>query len=204
VPRKDGKKINKSMKKYNNFINENKLPESEHISYEEADELLDKMKKDQIPIDWKDPDGRKKKVEWVKMMKDRFIYSFERRLTQSKKSDYNIFLPEDLYDYTHPISGERCSFVLTPDKITLANLNNKLEWIEIDTPKRLIDGNYIDFELDFPSGEVCLLGDNVRDTFPEDEWGDFKYGNDYYGIEADALKHINHFLDKGYFFVRQF
>jgi hypothetical protein len=190
------------MKNYKNFnkIFENILTESK-ISYDDAEKLLDKMKNDQIEIDWKSPeDAPKKNQEWIKMMKDRFIHNFENRLKRYKEKGYDIYLPESLYDYEHPITGEICSFVLTSDKITLASLSNKLEWEEIDTPESLIKGNYIDFELDFPSGKVCLLGDNIRDLI-EEEWGDFKYSNNYYGIEADALKHINYFLEKGYFFV---
>lgn len=124
-----------------------------------------------------------------------------------KKYKYEINeLPFDLdYHYNHPITGEYCSYVLVSiDKITLATLERDGKdyyYSEIPIPETLIEGDFYTFQLDVPSGKMCFCGDWVRDIFVEKEWDrEIKHGN-YHSVESDAVKHLEHFLKQGYFFV---
>lgn len=185
------------MKKYINFINENYLNNTDKVY--DVNDIKKKIENDEIEIDFRTPDTISKNVkEWYKK-------AFIRNIRKDIKH-----LPEHLHDYEHPINGELCSFVLYEKDngdlaITLATIesSHNYDYKEIEIPEKIIEGNYISTELDISSGKLCFLGDNIRDLFPEDDWiiDDYKYSDNFRDVEKDALKHIDYFSKKGYFFT---
>jgi hypothetical protein len=190
------------MKKYDTFIIENSKYLSDTDTKLNLNDVKNKIENGEIKIDFRMPNNNdigKEREKWL------------RKSIVSGLTDYGIkYLPTHLLDYEHPINGEYCSFVLYEKEdgtlaITLANIDSTHKYKEIEIPEKLIDGDYISTELDISSGKICLLGDNVRNLFPEDDWGidNYKSRDNFRDNEKDALKHIDYFSKKGYFFVAE-
>lgn len=189
------------MKNYNNYLKETNNYLTDVDSDINVPELIKKIENNEIDIDFKMPDNdlRKEVKEWYKKAITRSLFTYidrKRNIT---------FLPLQLTDYDHPISGEYNTFLLCEVdgklKITLGELDDT-GWKEIETPQRIITGDFISTELDISSGKICFLGDNIRELFPEEDWNEnnYKSSDSFRDNEKDAVKHIDYFSDKGYFF----
>lgn len=202
------------IKKFNDFLNESNSKLESRLPVTKVDidpqEIVERLRSGKIKIDFRLPDNAKQPTQsFIDSELDSIARTMEHRIEYygKKKYKYEINeLPFDLdYHYDHPINGVYCDYVLVSmDKITLATLESDgkdFYYSELPIPDTLIEGDFYTCELDVPSGKMCFCGDWVRDIFVEKEWTDMKYGNHYHRVESDAIKHMEHFLKQGYFFV---
>jgi len=166
----------------------------------DIDDIKKRISNGDIKIDFRIP----KNTDVRKEVKEHYKKGIIRNLSAYSSK----YLPTHLYEYYHPINGEYAPFVLYEKDdgelaITLANLDSTHKYKEFEIPEKLIDGDYISTELDISSGKICFLGDNIRELFPEDDWkiDGYKTIDNFRDNEKDALKHIEYFSEKGYFFT---
>lgn len=178
--------------------------------------VLDNLKNKKMNIDFRMPKDSKPfserfindKMDYLYKMLQRKIESYKPYVEKHKK-EYRISeLPFNFFDaeYQNPISGEYGTFILiSPNDITLARLErigNDFKYKELDVPETLIHGNFYTFEINIPSGKMCFGGDIMYNVFVDnDSNDDIRYSNNYHRVEKDAITHINHYLDNGYFYV---